>query len=265
MALVYCSYGTRDYWTKPISLSRRGYWEFQFTISGRSLPTLPEGEKPSWKEGDNFWISTPDSIHGWTSADKDVSEVAVFHFTDIPESLLNIFQNRTMISTRLDRDQLKEMLVLAREIAPQVLSPQYTSPVEFDLCCHRLSLIYLRRIEERLTNLSWDYHSQIANASVAWYCSHMNEGIGIKETAEKMGYSVSQLRKIFNKTRGVKPSKIFEECRLERAKELLENSRMSIIEISLECGYSDQSSFTRAFKKYFELSPIKFKKKPNPV
>jgi len=260
MALVYCSYGEREYGKKPISIGSRGYWEFQCNISGHSRPRLLMGTEPCWEEDHNFWISTPDSIHGWTSDGESVSEIAVFHFTEIPETLLNIFQGQTMVSTRLDRDSLEEILALAKKMAPQVLSPVYTSPLEFDLACHLLSLCFLQNSRERLMNIPWDAQSHITNASVSWYCSHMNEGVGIQETAEKMGYSVSQLRRIFNKTRGVRPSKIFESCRIERAKELLENSTMSIIEISQECGYSNQSSFTRAFRKHFDKSPILYRK-----
>ncbi len=265
MALVYCSFGKREYGKKPIGISSRGYWEFQCNISGQSRPRLLMGVEPPWEEDHNFWISTPDSLHGWTSPPDMISEIAVFHFTEVPESLLNVFKGQTMISTKLDGDSLQEILALAKKMAPQVLSPVYTSPLEFDLSCLLLSLCFLQNSRERHMNIPWDNHSHIANASVSWYCSHMNEGVGIQETADKMGYSVSQLRRIFIETRGACPSKIFEDCRIERAKELLENSSLSIIEISQECGYSNQSSFTRAFKKRFVRSPIKQRKNHIPL
>jgi len=46
MALVYCSFGKREYGKKPIGISSRGYWEFQCNISGPvsythlTLPTI---------------------------------------------------------------------------------------------------------------------------------------------------------------------------------------------------------------------------------
>ena len=260
MPLVYCNFGQRDYRTKPIHLNTRGYWEFQFTLSGKNR-MLHLGSPPDEAGQDhNFWISTPDSTHGWTSFDAGPSEIAVFHFSEVPESLSRIFLGRTTVSTRVGKADLSTAMNLAREMIPLVYSPTYTSSLQFEICCRQLSLLFLRNSESLLERMPWDYNNQIIRSSIAWYCAHMEEGVGIQETAEKMGYSVSQLRKIFIKARGTGPNKVFEECRMNRARELIQHGNISIIDISLECGYSNQSSFSRAFKKYNRLSPLQFRK-----
>ncbi len=260
MPLVYCNHGIRDYRKKPISINTRGYWEFQCTVTGNNRMQTLGPPALEGSEDHNFWVSSPDSTHGWISSEINPSEIAVFHFSDVPESLARLFKGATTLSTRLDRETLEEILDLAKAMTPQVYSPDYTSPIQFDICCGRLSLIFLQNAESLLEHTHWDRHDQTVRASIAWYCSHMNEGIGIQETADKMGYSVSQLRKIFTKTRGIGPNKVFEECRMNRARELIEHGTMSIIEISMECGYRNQSSFSRAFRKYNDLSPLQFKK-----
>jgi AraC-like DNA-binding protein len=260
MSLVYCNYGLRDYRTKPIIINTRGYWEFQLTVAGRNVLKKLDSDPLTWNEAHNFHISTPDSTHGWSSVERESSVVAVFHFSEVPETLAQIFQGRTTLSVKVDQTALDSSLSMAKEMAPKVLNPHYTSILEFEICCRKLCLLFLRNSEENLDRNPWNHHSQIVSASIAWYCANMNEGIGIQETADKMGYSVSQLRKIFVKTRGIGPNGIFEECRMNRARELIQHGQMSIIEISMECGYSNQSSFSRAFKKYYNMPPLQLKK-----
>lgn len=260
MPLVYCNCGTRDYGKNPISLNTRGYWEFQFTLSGSNRLITPGKPLRIENPPHNFWISTPDSVHGWTSPDGENSEIAVFHFSEIPESLSKLFKGRTTLSTRVSPDDLKEAARIAEEMIPLVYAPTYTSGLQFEICCRQLSLMFLRNAESLVEKLPWNNQEQIVRSSIAWYCAHIGRGIGIQETADKMGYSVSQLRKIFMKTRGVGPNKVFEECRMNRARELLEHGSMSVIDISLECGYRNQSSFSRAFKEYHQVSPLEFKK-----
>lgn len=46
-----------------------------------------------------------------------------------------------------------------------------------------------------------------------------------------------------------------ERTRRERAVELLEGSRMKVVEIALELGYSDAAHFTRAFRRWTAMTP----------
>jgi AraC-like DNA-binding protein len=259
MSLIYCNIGIRDYRQRPISINTRGYWEFQVTISGNNKMQKIGNEPLTTHKDDNFWLSTPDSTHGWASLEKGLSEIAVFHFTEVPGELIELFKARTTISTRLEKNELKSVADMARKMIPLLYSPTYTSGLEFDICNRQLSLLFLQKTQNLLEVSQWSPHEQTVRAAIAWYCANMQEGIGIQETADKMGYSVSQLRKIFIKTRGISPHRVFEECRMNRARELLQHGTISIIEISMECGFRNQSSFSRAFKKYHGISPVQFK------
>lgn len=260
MPLVYCNCGSRDYGAKPIALNTRGYWEFQFTLSGKNRMLRVGKSMGEDDADDNFWISTPESTHGWTSSGKDPSKIAVFHFSEVPKTLSGIFKGRTTLSTRVDPDVLVRVAGIANAMIPLLYSPTYTSSLEFELCCGELSLLFLRNSEALLEKMPWDNRDQIVRSAIAWYCEHIGEGVGIQETAERVGYSVSQLRKLFMKARGTGPNKVFEECRMNRARELLQFGSLSVIEISLECGYNNQSSFSRAFRHYHGVSPLEFRK-----
>ncbi|NKW71853.1 helix-turn-helix domain-containing protein, partial [Rhodobacteraceae bacterium R_SAG10] len=43
--------------------------------------------------------------------------------------------------------------------------------------------------------------------------------------------------------------------RLNRARQLVEQTRMSLIEIAVACGFKSQSSFAKNYKRKFGISP----------
>lgn len=87
-----------------------------------------------------------------------------------------------------------------------------------------------------------------------------NENLTIQNIAEELSISRSYLSNNFKKHYQISPKGYLMEVRMERAKQLLEitNEPMNIIGISI--GYLDSLYFSRAFKKYFGLSPSEYRK-----
>ena len=48
---------------------------------------------------------------------------------------------------------------------------------------------------------------------------------------------------------------LLEEVRMGKAEKLLQSSDLTLKEIAWECGYSGANNFTRAFKKYYDMTP----------
>ena len=67
------------------------------------------------------------------------------------------------------------------------------------------------------------------------------------------------LRHRFQKAYGVSPRGLLVRLRMNRAKELLRTSNLSIKEIAQELGYSQQHEFTRAFGRFSGMSPSEWK------
>ena len=63
-------------------------------------------------------------------------------------------------------------------------------------------------------------------------------------------------KKIFNDT----PAKWVMKKRLNLATDLLENTPLSIGEITFECGFENQTHFSRVFKEKMGVSPSQFRK-----
>jgi mannose-6-phosphate isomerase-like protein (cupin superfamily) len=71
------------------------------------------------------------------------------------------------------------------------------------------------------------------------------------------------LRHRFRKRFGTSPQAMLVRLRMERAKELLRTSTLSVKEIADELGYSRQHDLTRAFHKYTGTSPSEWKTRAN--
>jgi len=81
----------------------------------------------------------------------------------------------------------------------------------------------------------------------------------LKEFAHQTQYSPSYLSKKLSEIWNIPPGKVLRESRLQTAAELVRNSDLGINEIASRIGYQSTSSFIRAFKTRFGVSPGKLR------
>jgi len=88
-----------------------------------------------------------------------------------------------------------------------------------------------------------------------------NEQFGVSELADLMNMSRSNLlRKIKKHTQG-SASQFIREVRLQKGMTLLEETELTVSEISYQVGFSNNSYFTKCFKDYYGYSPVEARKK----
>jgi AraC-like DNA-binding protein len=109
------------------------------------------------------------------------------------------------------------------------------------------------RIERRAPNVS--VKEQVANLLDI---DAIGRGRTISDVAAKLGVSESTLfRKL--KAEGTSFILILTEKRMSIARRLLAHTDMPISEIALAVGYSENASFTRAFKAWCEVTPERYR------
>jgi AraC-like DNA-binding protein len=90
--------------------------------------------------------------------------------------------------------------------------------------------------------------------------AHYDEPLKLQALAEMAGLSPYQfeqrMRKIFVITAG----QFIQKVRMDAATRRLRETEDSIADIALDCGYSDQSTFTRQFKLTAGLSPARYRR-----
>jgi AraC family transcriptional regulator len=88
---------------------------------------------------------------------------------------------------------------------------------------------------------------------------HLNERISLSVLAELAHLSPFHLCRAFKHSFGVPPHRYHTHRRIEQAKVLLANRRLSITEIGLTLGFSETSSFSSAFRKATSVTPRKYR------
>ena len=86
------------------------------------------------------------------------------------------------------------------------------------------------------------------------------KSITIKELADISKYSEYHFLRFFKSQTGKTCTQFINYFRIEKATLLLINSDLTITEISYEVGFGDVSYFIKIFKKYFNISPTKYRK-----
>jgi AraC-like DNA-binding protein len=73
------------------------------------------------------------------------------------------------------------------------------------------------------------------------------------------GINVSLLHKIFREFNGTTLFDFSQGARLDRAKDLLRDTSLYILDIALACGYSEHANFTAAFRNRFGFTPQQYR------
>ena len=84
---------------------------------------------------------------------------------------------------------------------------------------------------------------------------HLNATLKLADLADVACMSTSQFHRLFKKEIGVTPFKFLEELKINTAYQKILKEQRSVQDIALQLGYNDYETFSRAFKRYFNLSP----------
>ncbi|NLY76709.1 MAG: helix-turn-helix transcriptional regulator [Tissierellia bacterium] len=77
--------------------------------------------------------------------------------------------------------------------------------------------------------------------------------------ADYLGLNKCYFCQLFKRETGKTYSQFLNELRIEKSKELLENTNLSILDIALTVGYNNQNYYSMAFKKLTGTTPKNYK------
>lgn len=114
-------------------------------------------------------------------------------------------------------------------------------------------------LEKHISETKSGSRDEVAKAKSYIY-EHYNEDISVEVLADLVYLSPGYFSYIFKKETGVNLSRFVRMYRIEKAKELLENTNMKIVQICSETGFSNVSYFCKNFREYCGCSPEQFRK-----
>lgn len=83
----------------------------------------------------------------------------------------------------------------------------------------------------------------------------------INEIARACDVHPVYLARTFRRFFGYSPGDYMRKCRVERAAAMLSGTRAPLTAVALECGYSDQSHFSNAFRHSFAVTPAEYRRR----
>ncbi|MFM9270636.1 GlxA family transcriptional regulator [Halomonas elongata] len=90
---------------------------------------------------------------------------------------------------------------------------------------------------------------------VALMEANLEEPISLDELANYVNVSRRQLERLFQKNLHCSPSRYYLKLRLTRARQLLKQTPMSIIEVASACGFVSTPHFSKCYREYFGIPP----------
>ncbi|CAK7261633.1 MULTISPECIES: helix-turn-helix domain-containing protein [unclassified Shinella] len=88
---------------------------------------------------------------------------------------------------------------------------------------------------------------------------NLDVGLSLSQLAELVSLSIPHFCRAFKQTIGCPPYAFIVRRRIDRAKEYLRHSSMSVTDIALACGFSNSSHFSNAFRREVGMTPVAYR------
>lgn len=129
----------------------------------------------------------------------------------------------------------------------------------------RLSRLFLHLWEQVLNEVKYNFDSiQICKDNYAekikfFIEQHITRSLSVEEITELSHLSESHIFRIFREAYNISPMQYHALLRVERAKEMIRNTNMTITEVAERLGFSYVQDFCRVFKKIDGSAPSTYR------
>ncbi|MEO2039455.1 MAG: helix-turn-helix domain-containing protein, partial [Martelella sp.] len=85
--------------------------------------------------------------------------------------------------------------------------------------------------------------------------ANLAEPLSLIEIADAVGLSRRQIERLYRQEMGRSPARYYLEIRLDRARRLLAQSTMPIVDVAVACGFVSASHFSKCYREIYHCSP----------
>lgn len=87
--------------------------------------------------------------------------------------------------------------------------------------------------------------------------ANIEEPISPSVLAKDVGLSTRQLERLFRRYLNRSPKRYYMELRLQKARNLLMQTDMSVINVALACGFASPSHFSKCYRSHYKTTPYR--------
>lgn len=215
--------------------------------------------------------SVPDDQIGYTRIILYVDRSRVREFDRMfPHLDLELFMKEHYGVYELRPDQQEHFLSMCRVLKHELdqRGRNFTVMVETEIIRYFIGFMREMKNETPIqaqisTQKSGKYQTIYAIAD--YITDHYSEPISLDRLASEFFLSKFYLSRSFKEVTGYGVNEYVNILRTKRAKQLLEETSLSISDIALEVGYESITYFEKVFKTYMAVSPLKYRKTLNGI
>ena len=238
-------------------------FEFIHVLRGNLLYTV-EGSEYLLSDGDII-MTKPEELHSFSFPGEETYQREFLHIYPgflkrFPELLENLRSREAGHFNRISASVVKKYGIdtIFREIKKNcVKSDEYT---DISVLAGTPSLIAAvsRVIRDEKPETQVIPLESKSSAALTYINSHYKENLTLDDIAASMFVSSAYLSRLFKKETGMTVKTYINMRRVTDAKNLIASGHQ-ITSAFWECGFSDYSTFYRAFVKYIGMSPDEFR------
>lgn len=231
--------------------------EINYVIKGRCIMTFQSGNVPL--RHDECIVIASDIPHSFIVDGSQECSICQFEYEPqmLKEEMCFLLSGREAPYYKLRNcnDVLESLKYLYR----YKNSSDTFSEKLFELEFQKLVFILIDNIKKCEVNKN-DVQDQLIQNILSYLDEHYDHDICLEQVAKSNHISSSYLRRVFADKLGFSGIDYVTMLRLDKAKDLLKNSKMSISDIALRTGYNNIQYFSRMFKRKIGISPSDFRK-----
>ena len=103
--------------------------------------------------------------------------------------------------------------------------------------------------------------NDLVQRAVAYVQQHADEHLSVQKLAEALFISRGYLHQLFSKYLRTTPQRFITNYKVQTASELLIKTSTPVGQIAEQCGYANQTAFSRAFSRELSMSPSEFRRR----
>lgn len=231
--------------------------EFLFITKGVQHATIG-GEKVSAEAGEILYVDTfePHSFANDAGVEGYVLVVSLWYF----ECFQRLFENQRFPRVMRDKEKNAEIISFIKEWKGKYRKERYLEDA-YEIFVNANRLFLLMQKAYGTTARQKKNNESVILDILNYLEKHYKENITIKEIAKTLGYTKEYCSQVFNYYMGESFRKYLNRIRIYKFQELYHEhiANTSIINLAFECGFDSQSTFYRAYKEVFGVTPKEHK------